>query len=263
MTVDPFAVTQPAPGGLVINGARVAVPGTRVVTWLDDPRRAPPITDGSRRGVDECIAVVWHTSKGILCREALPDPVPSTLAETLALYQSRTEKEVSWHITVYTDADVLQQADLERWTAWHAGWTNGWTWGGEMVQRDARGQLTRPQIVAAANVTDAACAAMEIPRRVLVGADGRPWTGPVLDLVSPRAIHYKTGKSLGGRGKTWAGVLMHAHVSHRSAGDGKGKGTGRGPGDCGPLLMAELIARGYARHVVGPDGRIAKEPLAA
>lgn len=262
MIVDPFATTQPAPGGLVINGARVAVPGTRVVTWLDDPRRAPHATDGGRRGADECLAAIWHTSKGMLCERALPEVVPSTADDLLVLYQTRTERKVSWHVTVGMDADVWQQADLETFTTWHAGWVNGWTWGGEMVQ-DAKGRLTRPQIVAAANVTDAACAAQGIPRRVLVGADGRPWTGPVLDLVSPRAIHYKTGAPLGGRGKTWAGVLMHAHVSHRSAGDGKGTGTGRGPGDCGPLLMAELIARGYARHVVGPDGRIAKDPLAA
>lgn len=244
--------------GLVIDGKRVPVPGVRVVTWLDDPKRAPAITDGGRRAADECIAVVWHTSKGTICTAAAPTGAPSTLAEQLALYQSRTSREVSWHVTVDLDGDVLQQADLERWTAWHAGSVNGWTWGGELVQ-PASGQLTVPQIRAAADLTDAACAAQGIPRRVLVTGGGLPFTGPVLDLVSPRAKHYQTGASLGGRGKTWAGVLGHCHVAHRDAGDGKGTRGGRGPGDPGPLIFAELIARGYARHLVDADGRIAKD----
>lgn len=243
--------------GLVINGARVPVPGVAVCTWLDDPKRAPRVTDGGRRDADDVIAFVWHTSKGRLCRTLAPDAIPSTHAETLARYQSRTAREVSWHITVDTDGDVLQQADLALWTCWHAGSANGWTVGGELVQReDAPSTLTAPQIRAAADVTDATCAALGIPRRVLVDAAGEPWVAPVLDLVSPRAVHHRTGAKLGGRGKTWAGVIGHAHQSHASA------KNGRGPGDPGPLIFAELIARGYVRHVVGADGRIAKDPLA-
>lgn len=228
-------------GGLIVNGVRVPVPGVRVTTWVDDPKRAPPITDG-RAAAKPPRAFVWHTSKGILCRVAAPDAIPSTMAETLALYQSRTEREVSWHLTVDTDGDVLQQADPARWQCWHAGGANAWSLGAEMVQRDGTGTLTVPQIRAAADVTDAVCAAMGIPRRVLVGPDGAPWVHLVRDLQSARA---------GGRGLTWAGVIGHVHLT-----------TDRGPGDPGPLLFAELIARGYARHVVDGEGRIAPEPLA-
>jgi hypothetical protein len=264
MPVDPLAPTlPPAPvaGGLVINGRRVPVPGVELVTWLDDPKRAPRVTDGVRRDADEAIAMLWHTSLGILCREALPDAIPSRRAEDLAQYQARSPKPLSWHITGDTDGTFLQQQDLELWTTWHAGWASGWTVGGELAQRDRRGQLTRPQILAAADVTDAICAAMEFPRRVLVAPDGKPWLGPVLDLVSPRAKHYKTGANLGGRGKTWAGVITHSHVAHREAGDGKGHGNGRGPGDAGPLLFEELLARGYDGHVVLPGGRISPDPM--
>ena len=264
MPVDPLAATLPAPpmdGGLIINGRRVPVPGAEIVTWRDDPTRAPPITDGHRRDPDEAIAFMWHTAKAILCRQAVPNAIPSTMAETLARYQSNTKREVSWHVTADTDATVLQQADLELWTAWHAGWANGWTVGGELVQRDGRGQLTRPQILVAADVTDAVCAAMGFPRRVLVGPDGKPWLGPVLDLVSPRAKHYETGANLGGRGRTGAGVIAHSHVAHRDAGDGKGTRNGRGPGDAGPLLFEELLARGYDAHVVLPGGRISSTPM--
>jgi len=63
----------------------------------------------------------------------------------------------------------------------------------------------------------------------------------VRDLQSTKA---------GGRGLTWAGVIGHVHLT-----------TDRGAGDPGPLIFAELIARGYARHVVDGEGRIAREPL--
>jgi hypothetical protein len=227
-------------GGLIVDGVRVPVPGVRVTTWVDDPKRAPPITDG-RAITKRPVAFVWHTSKGILCRAAASDAIPSTMAETLALYQSRTAREVSWHLTVDTDADVLQQADPARWQCWHAGGANAWSLGAELVQRDGTGTLTVPQINAAADVTDAVCLALNIPRRVLVGPDGLPWTRQVRDLQSTRA---------GGRGLTWAGVIGHVHLT-----------TDRGPGDPGPLIFAALIARGYARHVVDAEGRIAREPL--
>jgi hypothetical protein len=229
-----------AAGGLIVNGVRVPAPGVRVTTWVDDPKRAPTITDG-RSITAPPRAFVWHTSKGILCRALAPDAIPSTHAETLALYQSRTAREVSWHITVDTDADVLQQADPARWQCWHAGGANAWSLGAELVQRDATGTLTAPQIRAAADVTDAVCAALAIPRRVLVGPDGAPWVRQVKDLQSAKA---------GGRGLTWAGVLGHVHLT-----------TDRGAGDPGPLIFAELVARGYARHVVDGEGRIAREPL--
>ncbi len=227
-------------GGLIIDGVRVPVPGVRVTTWVDDPKRAPPITDG-RAITKRPIAFVWHTSKGILCRTAAPDAIPSTRAEDLALYQSRATREVSWHLTGDTDGDVIQQADPARWQCWHAGGANAWSLGAELVQRDATGTLTAPQIRAAADVTDAVCLALAIPRRVLVGPDGTPWTRQVKDLQSTKA---------GGRGVVWSGVIGHVHLT-----------TDRGPGDPGPLIFAELIARGYARHVVGADGRIAKDPL--
>lgn len=228
-------------GGLIIDGVRVPVPGVRVTTWIDDPKRAPPITDG-RSITAPPRAFVWHTSKGVMCRTAAPDAIPSTMAETLALYQSRTERKVSWHLTVDTDADVLQQADPARWQCWHAGGANAWSLGGELVQRDSAGTLTVPQLRAAADVTDAVCLALAIPRRVLVGPDGAPWVRQVRDLQSTKA---------GGRGLTFAGVIAHVHLT-----------TERGPGDPGPLIFAELISRGYARHVVDAEGRIAREPLA-
>lgn len=242
--------------GLVCEGRRIACPG-EIVTWLDDPKRAPTVADGAPRDADDVLAFCWHTSKGRLASTARPDAIPSTMAETLARYFARTARKVSVHVWVDTDGTVIQQADLGTRTTWHAGWINGWTVGAELVQReDAPNVLTEPQIRAAADVTDATCAALGIPRRVLVGPDGAPWVKPVRDLMSPRAVHRTTGASLGGRGRTWAGVIGHCHVAHPDV-----KSGGRGPGDPGPLIFAELIARGYARHVVDDEGRIARDPL--
>lgn len=205
--------------GLVVGGARVPVPGVAdLVTWLDDPRRAPPVTDGARRSKPP-VAIVLHTSRGVRggVREGSR---PSTQAEQLALYQTRTTREVSWHITVDTDGTVLQQADARDWTAWHAGSANGWTVGIELVQPPDSGDLWRAQIGAAVAVVEALCAALSIPRRVPVDAAGAPLAGVVAAWQ--------------GRGVRWPGVLGHRNLT-----------TNRGPGDPGDAIFAALLGAGF------------------
>lgn len=253
------SLTTPSTG-LICEGRRIPCAG-EIVTWLDDPKRAPTVADGAPRDADDVLAFMFHTSKGRTTTTVRPDAIPSTMAETLARYMANASREVSVHLWADTDGTIIQQADLATRTTWHAGWVNGWTVGAELVQReDAPTTLTVPQLRAAADVCDATCDALGIPRRVLVGPDGAPWVKPVRDLMSPRARHFSTGANLGGRGKTWSGVIGHCHVAHPDAG-ANGKRSGRGPGDPGPQIFAELIARGYARHVVDAEGRIAREPL--
>lgn len=239
---------------VIINKRQTDAPHLRGDNWLSDPKRCPPITDGHKRDVDEATAVVWHTSKGNLVTSPAPSAIPSTQAERLALYQSRTQREVSWHGTVDTDGDVLQQADLELWTCWHAGWCNGWTVGFELVQReDAPRVLTVPQITAAADLTELVCENMGIRKAVLVSPDtAEPWLKPVKQLLSRRATD-KDGKPLHGGGQTWDGVLGHCNVVPSHV---------RGPGDPGPLLFVELIRRGFDRYMVFRDGTISGTPLA-
>ena len=241
---------------LVVNGQKIQSKTLKGWNYLDDPRVAVPITDGHRRDADEAVAFMWHTSSGRLATKIRPGSVPSTHENRLALYQSRTEREVSWHFTVGTDGDVIQQADPELWMAWHAGWANSWTAGGELAQLDSLGsEMPEVQIQAAATLTDEITKAMGISRRVLVDpATAEPWLGPVRQLLSKRAVK-ADGTPLNGMGQTWDGVIAHAHVAHK---DAKG---GRGPGDPGPLIFKELIARGYARHPVFKDGTIGGTPL--
>ncbi len=164
--------------GLVIAGVRVAVPGVRVTTWLDDPAVAPQVTDGRERPAGSVLALVMHTSRGrrSMVREGAR---PSDKGERLARYQARTKRSVSWHLTGDTDGEVFQQADLATWMAWHVEEANGWTLGYELVQHRDAPDLWRVQIDAAVAVCTAACAALHIPRRLFVGSDGKPWLQPV------------------------------------------------------------------------------------
>lgn len=213
-------------GGLIIAGRRVEVPGVNVVTWEDDAARAPKITDGHRRDPSKVLAFCLHTSKGRRC-SVKPGARPSNRAELLARYQARTERDVSWHLTVDTDGDVLQQEDLATWMAWHVEEANGWTVGAELIQHEDDHSLWEVQVAAAASVVEATCAALSIPRRVLVGPDGAPWVKPVPALVM---------KKYRGPGQRWAGVLGHCNVV---------PDTVRGPGDPGPWAFAELLRRGF------------------
>jgi hypothetical protein len=203
---------------MIVDGKRIAVPGVNVTTWLDDPKRAPRVTDGATRKVPPC-AVVLHTSRGVRggVREGSR---PSTLAETLALYQARTAREVSWHITVDTDGDVLQQADASTWTCWHAGRANAWSVGIELVQAPDTGDLWRVQVDAAVRVVDALCGALSIPRRVPVTPSGRPVVGVVAGWVASSV--------------RWAGVIGHRNLT-----------SDRGPGDPGDAIFDALLAAGF------------------
>lgn len=215
-------------GGLVIDGKRVPVPGVAVCSWLDDPARAPRVTDGATRKVRP-VAVVLHTSRGVVGK-VREGSRPSTRAEVLARYQTRTERQVSWCLTIDTDGDVLQQCDASTWTSWHAGWTNRWSVGIELIQQADTGDLWRVQVDAAVRVVAALCDALAIPRRVPVGADGRP---------AMRGLATLRSKAGGGREEVWAGVFGHVHCAPPTG------GGARGPGDPGPAVFDALLAAGF------------------
>jgi len=228
-------------GALVIDGRRVEVPGVNVVTWLDDPARAPKITDGSRRDASRVLAFCLHTSKGRRA-QVKPGSRPSSRAELLARYQARTERDVSWHLTVDTDGDVLQQEDLATWMAWHVEEANGWTIGAELIQHEDDPSLWEAQIAAAVAVVAATCGALSIPRRVLVGPDGAPWTKPVPELLM---------RKYGGPGGRWAGVLGHCQLVPADV---------RGPGDPGDGIFRALLAAGFEGVVVPQVITTARSP---
>jgi hypothetical protein len=208
---------------LVVHGRHVEMPNVRVVSWLDDPKVAPKVTDGKARTIAPT-GIVLHTSRGQR-GGVRSGSRPSNRAETLALYQSRTERQVSWHLTVDTDGDVLQQADVASWMCWHASHANGWTLGVEMVQHPDTGDLWQTQVDATVAVVEVLCREIQIPRRVPVDAKGNPFVGPV---------HAWQEKSEGGAQGSWQGVLGHRHLT-----------TNRGPGDPGDGIFRALLAAGF------------------
>lgn len=232
-------MTEPSSKGLIVAGKRVPVPGVSVVTWQDDPKRAPRTTDGKARDPDDVCAIVVHTSKGSRCK-VREGSRPSTMAERLALYQSRTTRDVSWPVTVDSDGDVLQQCDAVSHLAWHCGSANGWTIGIELVQHEDSPDLYTVQINAAVSTVVALCDAHGIPKRVIVNADGTPRVTPVKSLLSPRAKD-RAGKLLGGKGQQFEGVIGHCHLVPDHV---------RGPGDPGPHVFAALLLAGFERVVL-------------
>lgn len=221
------AVASPSGGGLVIDGRRYVVPGVNVVSWLDDPTRAPKVTDGWRRGASKVEGFVLHTSRGKMA-QVKPGARPSTKDEALALYQARTKRAVSWHLTVGTDGDVYQQADLSTWMCFHAETANGWTVGLELAQHDDDASLYQEQLDAMVAVVAVACEVLSIPKRVMVDAAGRPVLTPV-----PALVLKKHG---GAREERFEGVLAHANLV---------PATIRGPGDCGPAPLEALLRAGF------------------
>lgn len=211
--------------GLVVAGRRVEVPGVAdLVTYLDDPHRAPRVTDGKPRDGSHVTGIVLHTSRGRR-GTVRPGAFPSTRAELLALYQSRTTRAVSWHATVDTDGTTIQQADAALWMCWHAGHANGWSIGIELVQQPDTGDLWEVQIAACVAVVEALCVALSIPRRTPVTADGRPHAG---------LIHEHQEASEGGLQRPFAGVLGHRALTRN-----------RGPGDPGDAIFEALLAAGF------------------
>lgn len=214
-----------APFSLIVAGQRIPVPGiVDGATWLDDRHRAPPVTDGKPRTADRVTGIVIHTSRGVR-GHVRPGALPSSRAELLALYQSRTTRAVSWHITIDTDGTTIQQADAALWMCWHASHANGWSVGIECVQQPDSGDLYEAQVAALVAVVEALCRALKIPRRTPVGADGKPWPGLI-------AEHREASE--GGRQQPFAGVLGHRALTDH-----------RGPGDPGDDVFAALLAAGF------------------
>lgn len=209
--------------GLVVFGRRVPVAGVEVVTWLDDPHRAPHVAQGSVRA-DRPTAIVVHTSRGR--RGGIVEARVSDKADKLARYQARASTHVSWHITIGAAGEVLQQCDAGSWMAWQASHANRFTVGIEVAQDASTPDITRAQVRSLAAVVAALCDALAIPRRLPVAGAGVPLAVPVR-AWQPR--------KQGGEQHPFAGVVGHRNLT-----------TSRGPGDPGDPLMLALLAAGFS-----------------
>jgi hypothetical protein len=222
---------------LVFDGAPLATPGRDTVSWLDDPKLphigARDSDDGFSRSAGSILAVVIHTSKGETGPLRTTPSAPSTKAESLARYQGRSSRDVSWHFTIDVDGTVVQSADPDVWACWHAGQVNGRTVGIELVQLDDLA-LYPAQLAAAAWLVELLCARYAIPRTVPVGPGCEPWT-----RIIPELMRRPEGDS----GASWRGVYGHRNCSRR-----------RGAGDPGDHVVRALLATGFVGVAVDRRG---------
>lgn len=208
---------------LVFSGLAHEVPGLRTVSYLDDPKLAPRITDSDKR-TRRVRAIILHTTSGT-CRAGKVKPgrlATDDRAGVLARYQTRTERRVSWDYTVGRDGVVIAQNDpLERYS-WHATSWNPLSVGIELVQ-DADGSLYEEQLDALVLLVDELTRRLRIQRQIEWRSDG-----PVLSLLS------RADEKGAKRGADLVGVLAHCHNTRT-----------RGAGDPGPAPFRALHAAGY------------------
>jgi hypothetical protein len=229
-----------------------SVPFENSACWLDPPavvsavtrgaskgKQVPRVTDGRRRrDNDWSSGLVLHTTSGTV-RRKLPGFVESMRDWAYARYQTSTDREVSWHLTLDLDGSALQQAGPE-WLCWHAGAVNGFADGWECVQT-ANGELTEVQLARLVELVDTWAWHTGIPRAI-PWRDGQPFRGMITRCL---AAH--------GAGRTVCCVYGHRNVwsLKRDVGpDGKPRERlvpQRGAGDPSDLPFLALEAAGYRK----------------
>jgi N-acetylmuramoyl-L-alanine amidase len=229
--------------GLVVDGLRLAVPGVRVVNFLDDARLRLKIgEDGTLRPRGARVqAVVLHTTRGApdsddhRAQQLRPGAGPSTRAgfEVVADWTA-DHRCAGAHLVIDFDGVVYCLADLVREESFHATSVNARTIGIELKQgRDC--ELYAEQLSVMARVVDWITADLGIQRQI-----PDRYRGPVERLEAGGADFY--------------GVFGHRDQTDR-----------RGEGDPGDLAMAELGTRGYERFNLraGDDREVWRKRQAA
>lgn len=210
---------------LVLAGERLDLPGVRTVSFLDDPSRAPPVTDRSQR-TRRMRAIVIHAHSGTASGAVKPGRRDTDDAATaLALYQTRTSRQVSWDFTIGRDALVMQQNDPAAWFTWHATAWNSISVGIELIQ-DADGAFYAEQLSACVALVDCLTRVFRIQRQIA-------WRSGSPHL----ALIYRADEQGPSKGADMVGVFAHVHNT-----------TNRGKGDPGPAPFIALAAAGYERH---------------
>lgn len=209
---------------IVYNSTAVEVPGFKSISYLEDPKVSPQITDFDARKY-RVRAIVIHTTSGSCAKGVvLPGRRPTDdKAAVEARYQTRSSRSVSWDFTVGRDAVILCQNDTAKNYSWHATSWNNRSIGFELVQNDD-GSLYADQIAAAVALIDTLTRLHGIQRQI-------PWDKthdkPVLAMIDRADEH-------GAKGLNMVGVFAHVNNTKN-----------RGPGDPGPAPFRALKDAGY------------------
>jgi hypothetical protein len=218
---------------VVIGGTREEIPGIASVCWLDGNPKVKYVTDKKKRE-RVCRGIVCHTHEGVL-GELLEGLGPNTtMDERLAMYQTQTDRIVSWDWTQDQNGDVTWQNDPLVDYTFHGNQVCDVTVGFELIQKVRRnskgevvgGDLYSGQIAAAVLMIDFITARLGIQRQI-------PW-----DKKRNRPVRGVVGRIAAGGGDV-VGIYGHRNITtNRGAGD---------PGDAifgtEPVITTEGLKR--------------------
>jgi hypothetical protein len=213
---------------VVIGGTREEIPGIASVCWLDGNPKVKYVTDKKKRE-RVCRGIVCHTHEGVL-GELLEGLGPNTtMDERLAMYQTQTDRIVSWDWTQDQNGDVTWQNDPLVDYTFHGNQVCDVTVGFELIQKVRRnskgevvgGDLYSGQIAAAVLMIDFITARLGIQRQI-------PW-----DKKRNRPVRGVVGRIAAGGGDV-VGIYGHRNIT-----------TNRGAGDPGDAIFFALRDAGY------------------
>lgn len=206
---------------IILNSQKLEIPGIKTLSWLDGNPKIKYVTDKDKR--EKIIrAIVIHTHEGKLNRAYKPGLGPNTtMDERLAMYQTSTDRYVSWDYTIDLNGDVTCQNDPFIDYTWHGNNTNKYTLGIELIQ-EADGSLYSEQLDKAVLFLDFLTNKLGIQRQI-------PW-----DKTKNQPCLVQIPRIQNGNGQDVVGVYGHVNITSQ-----------RGPGDPGPHIFNKLKQAGY------------------
>jgi len=213
---------------IILNSKKYEIPNLNTKCWDDGIKNVKYITDKTKR-TRAARMIVVHTHEGILSNLVTGDGRDSTIDETLARYQTNTDRQVSWDYTVDLNGDVICQNDPFIDFSWQAGNVNGFSLGIEMVQdKDPFGSSKRilysKEIEKTVLLIDVLTAALGIQRQI-------PWNKK---QNKPNLKQIKRLSAAEGSGDDLIGIIGHVNITSE-----------RGPGDPGEHIFWALKDAGY------------------
>lgn len=213
---------------IIFNSKKYEIQGLNTKSWQDGYKNIKYITDKTKRS-RAIRMIVIHTHEGIISNLVAGGGRDSTVDETLARYQTNTERSVSWDYTVDMNGDVICQNDPCIDFSWQAGNVNGFSLGIEMVQdkdptNSSKRVLYSKEIEKTVLLIDTLTAALGIQRQI-------PWNKK---QNKPNLKQIKRLSSSEGSGDDLVGIIGHVNITSE-----------RGPGDPGDHIFFALRDAGY------------------
>ena len=125
--------------GLIIDGAKVLVPGLEIVNGDDDKRAVLKPGDCRERKTTWVRQIILHTTKGIWPQRIIPGAGKPGKHLDVADFWGGDPKHSGAHLCVGRAGEVSCLADLVRTTAYHATVSNEWSVGIELYQEQDGG----------------------------------------------------------------------------------------------------------------------------